>query len=264
MSENHTWAEVASDDDLEGVVGTTAQGNWEDFFTDSTQEPGLWAWPWIKGDDNIDFDLGEPQLPLESVTVWISMIEDGRRDWHGDILISDDGEDWTVVASSDFLESVEDPESNAHYNRITYDFSDVDTGSFQYLRVDQVKYDENSELPGELNYWMYDGSRMGHIDMTLVAPALEGDYNDDAFVGQGDLDLVLLNWGDTGDTGGAPEGWVNDAPAAGDLIGQGYLDKVLLNWGEGTAPTSTVPEPLTMTLLGLGGACVLARRRRRS
>jgi len=90
---------------------------------------------------------------------------------------------------------------------------------------------------------------------------LEGDYNDDGFVAQGDLDLVLLNWGDTG---GAPEGWVNDAPAEGDLIGQGYLDKVLLNWGEGTAPTSTVPEPLTMTLLGLGGVCVLARRRRRS
>ena len=105
-----------------------------------------------------------------------------------------------------------------------------------------------------------------------VAPTLDdyfvegvtGDYNGNGQVEQGDLDLVLQNWGDD-TTGNIPDGWVNDLPdgpveqteldrvlqnwgaimgIAGDYNGsgqveQGDLDLVLQNWGNDTAVTGT-------------------------
>ena len=90
-----------------------------------------------------------------------------------------------------------------------------------------------------------------------------GDFSADGFVSQGDLDLVLLNWGVTVPPAPVPNGWVNDQPVG--LIGQGVLDKVLLNWGNGTptvsASATTVPEPTTAALL-LSVCCVVCMRRR--
>ena len=72
---------------------------------------------------------------------------------------------------------------------------------------------------------------------------IPGDYNSDNFVSQGDLDLVLLSWGDTV----APPGFDENAiPGGGPfdgLMGQNELDGVLLNWGNGTPPVVAVPEP---------------------
>ncbi len=81
----------------------------------------------------------------------------------------------------------------------------------------------------------------GRIDIgafetgTTVSP-LEGDYDNDGFVGQADLDLVLLNWGKTSPP--VPAGWVNQVPIG--LIGQAALDGPLLNWGDGTSPIETL------------------------
>ena len=61
-----------------------------------------------------------------------------------------------------------------------------------------------------------------------------GDYNASGQVEQGDLDLVLLNWGEPHDP--APDGWTNDLPTA-PAINQDELDGVLLNWGN-TATSS--------------------------
>jgi len=85
--------------------------------------------------------------------------------------------------------------------------------------------------------------------------ALLGDYNDDGFVGQQDLDAVLLNFGDST----LPEGFHEDALAGGGpfdgRIGQDELDTVLLNFGEGTATATAsltaVPEPASVVLLAL-------------
>jgi len=99
--------------------------------------------------------------------------------------------------------------------------------------------------------------------MLEVLAALSGDYDNDGLVGQGDLDLVLLHWGDDADT--TPAGWTNDLPSG--AIDQDELDRVLLNWGaaaEGIAATSAVPEPSTVMMLAMAWiALSLGRRLRR-
>ena len=100
---------------------------------------------------------------------------------------------------------------------------------------------------------------------TDLVAALAGDYNGDGFVSQADLDLVLLNWGQSL----LPPGFVAEAiPDGGPfdgLISQNELDGVLLNWGSGISSVSaaSIPEPATAVLLTLGGVVVGARRRHR-
>ncbi|MEO0515620.1 MAG: DUF3466 family protein [Planctomycetota bacterium] len=70
-----------------------------------------------------------------------------------------------------------------------------------------------------------------------------GDYNASGSVEQGDLNLVLNNWG-TDTTGNIPPGWINDLPSG--AIDQAELNKVLNNWGASTpAPqlAKPIPEP---------------------
>ena len=57
-------------------------------------------------------------------------------------------------------------------------------------------------------------------------------------------------------------------PIPGDINGDGFvgvddLNIVLVNWNAGTPPPSsdgTIPEPATLSLLGLGGLAMLRRR----
>jgi uncharacterized membrane protein len=70
---------------------------------------------------------------------------------------------------------------------------------------------------------------------------LDGDFNDNFSVEQGDLDLVLLNWGEDGTT--PPDGWTKDLPSGN--IDQAELDGVLLNWGEsGPNIDATIWDPV--------------------
>lgn len=75
----------------------------------------------------------------------------------------------------------------------------------------------------------------------LEAALLPGDYNNDGFVSQGDLDLALLNWGVNTAVSGVPSAWVNHQPTG--LIAQAQLDMVLLNWGATAAATVFVLQP---------------------
>ncbi len=96
----------------------------------------------------------------------------------------------------------------------------------------------------------------------VVATELPGDYNANGQVEQGDLDLVLQNWGLDTSGGPVPAGWVSDLPDG--QIDQGELDRVLQNWGsvsvtafaadassgqedESIAEQSTDPNTLTAT-----------------
>jgi hypothetical protein len=88
-----------------------------------------------------------------------------------------------------------------------------------------------------------------------VVRLLQGDFNGNGSVEQGDLDLVLLNWGEDAMT--PPEGWTSDLP--GGTIDQEELDRVLLGWGDvAVFPSSQgaqgVPEPASMAMLA---ACLI-------
>ena len=90
-----------------------------------------------------------------------------------------------------------------------------------------------------------------------VPGALRGDLNDDGWVGQADLDIVLAMWGNSGAGITDPRADENED----DFVGQTDLDFVLADWGQGVPLTAPVPEPATMCLLAIGGAMLLKRRR---
>ncbi len=95
----------------------------------------------------------------------------------------------------------------------------------------------------------------------ITGGLLAGDYNDSGSVEQGDLDLVLNNWG-----GPRTAGFVANADGfATANVDQEELDRVLNNWGSSNAPSfsgSPVPEPAVAALLGLGGLALTRRRSR--
>ncbi|MEM1098512.1 MAG: PEP-CTERM sorting domain-containing protein [Planctomycetota bacterium] len=93
-----------------------------------------------------------------------------------------------------------------------------------------------------------------------VGMGIVGDYDEDGQVAQGDLNLVLNNWGAARtfeDPGGTVFSTAN--------VDQEELNGVLNNWGAQAAPSfegAAVPEPATFA--ALGGLALLGLRRRRA
>ena len=114
------------------------------------------------------------------------------------------------------------------------------------------------ETAATLEYVVFDNLL---IEGDLAASAIVGDYDGNGSVGQGDLDIVLLNWG-----GVAFPGDENALPGGGPFdgsMGQNELDGVLLNWGNTSlAAAGAVPEPTTLMMCGLGLALVAGLRRK--
>ncbi len=102
------------------------------------------------------------------------------------------------------------------------------------------------------------------ISDVLTVPAVSiivGDYDNSGQVEQGDLDIVLQNWG-TGTFTGDEATLVGGGPFDG-TVDQNELDGVLQNWGNTAAPDfsgSVVPEPATLALAGLFGLAMARRR----
>ncbi|MEM7577541.1 MAG: choice-of-anchor tandem repeat NxxGxxAF-containing protein [Planctomycetota bacterium] len=103
----------------------------------------------------------------------------------------------------------------------------------------------------------------GGDGIALWADALRigvtGDYTGNGQVEQGDLNLVLNNWG-------GPRGaWSNADGLTTSTVDQEELNRVLNNWGDAAAPSfaanpGVVPEPGSLGLLTVISACMLRRR----
>ena len=106
------------------------------------------------------------------------------------------------------------------------------------------------DLDGNLLDTLIEG--ISPVSSILLLPeASLGDYNGNGQTEQGDLDLVLLNWG--ANAADLPETWTNERPADG-VVDQAELDRVLLNWGAGAAApggATSVPEPGALAMLSL-------------
>ena len=130
---------------------------------------------------------------------------------------------------------------------------------------------DNINLPALAGDLSWDTSNL-LVDGTLAVIAggvLEGDYDGDGQVGQGDLDVVLLNWGTSNfvllpGNDPANEAALPYSPDPFDgSVDQNELDGVLLNWGSSLAAASaTVPEPNTLVILGIAVGSVLISRKR--
>ncbi len=116
------------------------------------------------------------------------------------------------------------------------------------------------------SWLVFNGATAAEFDLAWSqalgrAGFLVGDYNGSGQVEQGDLDLVLQNWGLETDVSGVPVGWIHDNANLGK-IEQAELDDVLTNWGNSGSPVgvqTSVPEP--GLLIGVAGMMTALRRR---
>ena len=85
---------------------------------------------------------------------------------------------------------------------------------------------------------------------------LPGDINADGFVGIDDLNYILSHWNTNVPLGDWDSGDI--AGIGDDYIGIDDLNVVLANWNAGvpSPPATNIPEPASLTLLGVGAICL--------
>ncbi|MEM7627522.1 MAG: hypothetical protein AAF333_18145 [Planctomycetota bacterium] len=157
----------------------------------------------------------------------------------------------------------------------TLDFVSEDVaGEFQTLaQYDSFRILSSSSLNGQFaeitGHILGDGTAFavlyglgddGASDIVFAQRALFGDADLDGFIGQADLNAVLLNFGNDAAS------WITGDFDGDGFVGQADLNTVLLNFGSGTPPgplVNAIPEPGTAIALGLLGLAGAGRPRRR-
>jgi hypothetical protein len=95
------------------------------------------------------------------------------------------------------------------------------------------------------------GTVLGVAQWIAVRPCIPGDINGDGLVDVADYDIWAANVGKAGAT------W-----SQGDLNGDGLVDVADYDiWAADVGNTAATPEPATLSLLVLGGAAMIRRRK---
>lgn len=102
-----------------------------------------------------------------------------------------------------------------------------------------------------------DGGGDAGYSVSLTTVPESGDFNRDSAVEQGDLSLLLSDWGATVQ----PVDWTSNWDG---FVDQNELSDLLSNWGTGVGAVAAVPEPSAVALLGIGLLGIYAMRRRRN
>jgi hypothetical protein len=103
---------------------------------------------------------------------------------------------------------------------------------------------------------LVDFATLGLFDSALI----EGDLDDDGFVGIADLNIVLSNWNQN-----VPPANPLADPSGDGFVGIADLNVVLGNWNAGIPPSepgasTNIPEPASVVLLGLTALSLLRRK----
>jgi hypothetical protein len=104
---------------------------------------------------------------------------------------------------------------------------------------------------------------VNHDGLTGSNPFLPGDFDGNGSIGNGDLTLMLDNWGET--VPPPPAGWIGDQPTAPG-VGNDELTLMLDGWGDSFEVinnAAAVPEPTTLlaAISLLIGLSIFDRRR---
>jgi hypothetical protein len=152
--------------------------------------------------------------------------------------------DWFVGVSG--LNLREDDEWMPY---VTVDLYAYDAGTDSGTDFTSADADIKPQIPiSLLGNPFSDLPALGTFTFSLVPEVPgDGDYDGNGIVEQGDLDLVLLNWGTA--TASVPITWTTARPNG--IVDQQELDAVLLKWGTTYAlgAEAGVPEPSTWVLV---------------
>ncbi len=138
-----------------------------------------------------------------------------------------------------------------------YDAAGSTDSQFNFASATPVGDDD---LPGWLDAASSSDNSLNPMGLQLVSGDLDLNFS----VTSGDLGVLLNNFNATAASPGEGVGW-----GGGDLNMDGSVDSVdlgrlLNNFGKSSVPVSAaVPEPSAVSLLLIGGLCLIRRRRNR-
>ncbi len=145
-----------------------------------------------------------------------------------------------------------DPSATTTTLQVVSLFADIFTFAGAALPTDGVLSLNRDLTTGTNSPTNYAGD-VGSIGGT---PPLTGDLDGDGFVGIADLNIVLGAWNQS-----VPPGNPLADPSGDGFVGIADLNTVLGNWNAGTPPAdgAAVPEPATLSIVGLAGVFFLRR-----
>jgi cyclophilin family peptidyl-prolyl cis-trans isomerase len=260
------------------VPGFVLQGGGFDITDNVYNDPNV-GWSIIP--DPIDLD-GDPETPNPTV-----INEPGRSNVYGTVAMAKLGGD-PDSATNQFFFNLGDNSANLDSQNGGFTvFAEVLGDGMDYMgqlvnalgtynfNPDQATYEYDQDGnpiayvsdepdgirdPGPFTETPYYSDSSGwtpvYLNDTEVMDIMEGDANHDYLVNEADLAWLADSWKQ-----GPGYRW-----SEGDFTGDGLVDEADLawladNWGADNTPPAVVPEPASMTLLTIGTAVILGRRR---